>query len=107
MFVVYRLADANYSCRNEMPEFGCIDADDIQAASDNIKKIKRPRPRTFEHIGINPDRGATPAHSGYLGIGRGATFSPIGQVVPRKYCRLSRILFTSQLLRGKLQFERV
>ena len=40
MFVVYRLADANYSCRNEMPEFGCIDADDIQAASDSIKKKK-------------------------------------------------------------------
>ena len=31
-------ADADYSCRNEMPEFGCIDADDIQAASDSIKK---------------------------------------------------------------------
>ena len=106
MFVVYRLADANYSCRNEMPEFGCIDADDIQAASDSIKKNKT-TPAHIRAYWNKPRSGATPAHSGNLGIGQGATFSPIGQVVPRKYCRLSRILFTSQLLRGKLQFERV
>ena len=24
-------ADADYSCRNEMPEFGCIDADDMRS----------------------------------------------------------------------------
>ena len=64
MFVVYRLADANYSCRNEMPEFGCIDADDMQATSDSIKK----KETTPAHIRAYWNKPRSGGHARAFGI---------------------------------------